>query len=95
MSIELQNAQLIFKDILMFSSPCDLSSFLRQWNTKSEKSIFPYSFFDSIESVSKQLSFPPKEAFKNELKKYKNYAIVAQGMDTISILEYHMELENA
>ena len=53
----------------MFSSPCDLSSFLRQWNTKSEKSIFPYSFFDSIESVSKQLSFPPKEAFKNELKK--------------------------
>lgn len=53
----------------MFSSPCNLESYLRQWNSKSAKSIFPYSFFNSIESVSNQKSFPPKDAFKSELKK--------------------------
>ena len=52
----------------MFSSPCNLDSYLKQWNTKSEKSIFPYSYFDSIESLSEQISFPSKDAFKNELK---------------------------
>ena len=32
---------------------------------------------------------------KKELTKYKNYAIVAQGMDTICILEQYRELEDA
>lgn len=53
----------------MFSSPCSLDQFLRQWNSESAKSIFPYSFFDSIESVRNQKSFPPKSAFNNELRK--------------------------
>ena len=53
----------------MFSSPCSLDQYLRQWNSVSEKSIFPYSFFDSIEAVRKQTSFPPKSAFANELRR--------------------------
>ena len=53
----------------MFSSPCTLDSYLKQWNATSEKTIFPYSFFDSIESLSEQIAFPPKDAFRSELKK--------------------------
>ena len=52
----------------MFSSPCSLDSYLKQWNTNSEKTIFPYSYFDSIESLRKQIAFPSKDAFRSELK---------------------------
>lgn len=61
--------KIVFKDVLMFSSPCNLDQYLRQWNSISAKSIFPYSFFDSIEAVKDQISFPTKDAFKNELRK--------------------------
>jgi len=32
---------------------------------------------------------------KNEKKKYNDYGIIAMGMDTISIIEYYKEIENA
>lgn len=75
--------------------PYDLSSSLGvSGDFSNEKYLTTVSKFDHIIPRDFRAVHIPKNV-KNELKKYKNYAIVAQGMDTISILEYHMELENA
>ena len=58
----------VFKDALLFTSPCNLSKYLAQNNVVESKSIFPYSFFHSIEELEKYLEFPPYCAFFSVLK---------------------------
>ena len=31
-----------FKDVLNYTSPCNLSTFLKQWKTTEQKGIFPH-----------------------------------------------------
>ena len=40
--MQVRIGQLVFKDILNFTSPCSLSKFLKQWNAPIGKSIFPH-----------------------------------------------------
>ena len=58
----------VFKDALLFTSPCNLSKYLAQNNVVETKSIFPYSFFNTIEELEAYTDFPPHSAFYSELK---------------------------
>ena len=57
-----------FKDIFRFSSPVTLSTYLRQNSVVEQKTIFPYSFFNSVEEINNQIEFPPHSAFYSQLK---------------------------
>ena len=50
------------------SSPCSLEQFLRQWGMNETKMIFPYEYFESIESMRNQIDFPPYTGFFSSLK---------------------------
>ena len=58
----------VFKDALLFTSPCTLSKYLKQNAVKEKKSIFPYSYFHSVEELENCTEFPQYEAFFSELK---------------------------
>ena len=60
--------QIQFRDVLDFTAPTNLSKYLKTWGASEAKSIFPYSFFKTIEEIEACTEFPPKEAFFNELK---------------------------
>ena len=59
--------EIIFKDAFLFTSPCKLSKYLLKNQVQEEKSIFPYSAFNSIEEMRNQIHFPAYEAFFSEL----------------------------
>ena len=61
-------ACLSFRDVLNYTSPCNLDSYLKQWGAKFQKSIFPHGFFSNIEDMKNYTCFPPEEAFFNTLK---------------------------
>jgi len=58
-----------FKDVLSFTSPCNLDKYLKQWKAPAQKSIYPYSRFTCIEEIEACIEFPPHADFYNELKK--------------------------
>ena len=60
-----------FRDVLDFTAPTNLDKYLKTWGASEVKSIFPYSFFKSIEDLEATIDFPPKSAFFNELKQVK------------------------
>ena len=59
---------LAFKDVLKFTSPCNLSKYLKQWGVTEEKSIFPYEAFSNIEDMQAQIEFPRHAQFYSSLK---------------------------
>lgn len=61
--------EVVFNDSLNFTAPCNLSSYLKQWKVKEEKSIFPYQFFSSVEELKECTEFPPINAFYSSLTK--------------------------
>ena len=67
--MSLQLGRLRFKDILNFTAPVRLDKYLRQWEAKQSKLIWPYGHFHSIEEVRKTTEFPAYEAFYSELKR--------------------------
>ncbi len=58
----------VFKDALLFTSPCKLSDYLQQNGVVECKSIFPYSLFNSVEQIRAQTIFPSHAQFYSELK---------------------------
>ena len=63
---------LLFVDMINYLSPQSLSTFVKSWEIEEPKHIFPYDFFDSIESIVAQTKFPDYNAFKSKLKTEKN-----------------------
>ena len=59
----------LFNDTLNFSSPCNLSSFLKQWKVEEKKSIFPYTRYGGVEELVADTNFPPRSAFYSDLTK--------------------------
>ena len=57
-----------FKDVLNYTSPCTLDKFCKNWGSKLRKSIFPYSFYQSVEELKSATKFPPESAFFDILK---------------------------
>ena len=58
----------ILKDIMNFGPPVSLSKFFKMWGVTEKKSIWPYSYFSSIEQIDACEEFPPRDAFFNDLK---------------------------
>ena len=61
-------AVLSFRDVINYNAPCSLDIYLKTWNGEYSKSIFPYTFFKSVEELKSYTEFPPKEAFYSDLK---------------------------
>lgn len=59
----------LFNDTLNFSSPCNLSSYLKQWRVEELKSIFPYQYYSTVEDLVADTEFPPRDAFFSDLTK--------------------------
>ena len=66
--ITLEVGDIIFKDILNYTSPCSLDKYLRQWQAPEAKGIFPHGHFNSIEEIRQTIDFPPQSAFFSTLK---------------------------
>ena len=66
--ITLEVGDIIFKDVLNYTSPCSLDKYLRQWQAPEAKGIFPHGYFKSIEEIRETVEFPPKSAFFSTLK---------------------------
>ena len=57
-----------FKDLLNFTCPMSLDSYLKTWTSDCEKLLYPYELFGSIEEIRNQLDFPVIEDFATALK---------------------------
>lgn len=56
-----------FQDCMKFTAPCSLDKFLKVWDAPCGKSIWPYTFYSSIEEINSAKTFPSLAAFKSEL----------------------------
>ena len=72
---------LLFLDMINYLSPQSLSTFVKSWGIEEPKHIFPYDYFDSIESIKLQTTFPAYSAFKSKLKTEKSEKSVAEYID--------------
>lgn len=61
-------AMISIRDILNYNSPTSLDKYLKTWNGVFSKSIFPYTFWSTIEEMRACKEFPDKSAFFNDLK---------------------------
>ena len=68
--------EVVMKDVRNYTAPCSLDKFLKQWNTVSEKSIFPYQKFKLMSELEKQTTFPERSDFYNELKQVRFYIFI-------------------
>jgi len=59
--------QLSFRDVLMLSSPCKLTDYLKMWKATECKSVFPYQKYSSIEDLGNDTEFPPFDDFFSSL----------------------------
>ena len=66
--ITLEVDDIVFKDTLQYTSPCNLETYLRQWQAPEPKGIFPHGHFSNIESMRETLDFPDQSAFYSKLK---------------------------
>ena len=59
--------ELRFLDIMLFSTPCPLTKYLKQWSVEEEKGIFPYDMSSNVEELVNQIEFPSHLQFYNNL----------------------------
>ena len=84
-SVLKRKSVVVFRDCLNYTAPCSMDKYCRQWGASMVKSIFPYSFFHSVEELMSTNSFPPYEAFFSELKQVN----IFDSQDFKKFLEKH------
>ena len=57
-----------FKDLLNFTCPQSLDTYLKTWTSDCAKLLYPYTRFSSIEQIRNTIDFPAIEDFQNPLK---------------------------
>ena len=70
--LQLATDKFCFKDTLKFTAPCDYAKFVKVWNAPDGKSIWPYSYYDSVEDIKQARKFPPYSAFISQLNPKKS-----------------------
>ena len=70
--MQISTDKFFFKDILKFTAPCSYDKFAKVWNAPSSKSIWPYSYYETVEDIKAARSFPPYSAFKSKLNPQKS-----------------------
>ena len=63
-----RTASICFKDIMNFTSPMTMDTYVKSWTGKQSKLIFPYTKYASIEEVRADQEFPAIEDFFNDIK---------------------------
>ena len=71
---------LCFKDIMNFTVPMPMDSYLLSWNGFKSKLIFPYSKYRAIEEIRSDKNFPPIEDFYNQLKEVRIFSYASFNM---------------
>ena len=66
MTLQIEN--IVFCDVLNFTSGCSLDSFARMWGSTQAKGIFPYEKYSSIVQLENDETWPPMIDFKSTLK---------------------------
>jgi len=54
-------------DCLKFTSPCRYADYLKQWNIKESKGVFPYELYNSVENIMNATEFPTHAEFYSRL----------------------------
>ena len=65
-SIKFEN--LHFKDLLNFTCPMNLDTYLKTWTKSFEKLVYPFEHFSNISELRKCTEFPPRKAFASTVK---------------------------
>lgn len=78
----IENRKFAFRDVLNFSVPISLSGYLKQNSTEQTKSIWPYTFYGSVEEIACSDHFPTHECFYSDLRQ-----------SNISLEEYNENLK--
>ena len=63
----ISTSKFVFNDTLHFSAPCNYSKYLKQWGISENKSIFPYTKYNSVEDLNADTEFPSYADFFSEL----------------------------
>ena len=79
-----------FRDVLNYHSPIDLDGYLKSWTANAEKWPYPYNYFENIEQLKDQKTFPSFEQFQSDLKDV-TIDFYNKGK---SKFDYHRSLEN-
>jgi len=61
--VSLSAGGLVFKDLMLFTSPMPLDKYLKTWGSDAEKMVYPYTKFKTIEEIRQCVEFPPIEDF--------------------------------
>nr|AAT47865.1 hypothetical protein 008-24 [Oikopleura dioica] len=64
----IENRKMAFRDVLNFSVPISLAGYLKQNSTEQTKSIWPYTFYNSVEEIKCSDHFPSHECFYSDLR---------------------------
>ena len=67
--ISLTIKNIIFADVCNFTSGCSLDAFTKMWGADTNKAIFPYEKFKTIESLENATNWPPMIDFRSSLGK--------------------------
>ena len=54
--------------MLKFHAPCSYDDFVTAWGTPGAKSIWPYTYYSSVEDIAAAKKFPPISAFESKLR---------------------------
>ena len=57
-----------FKDALRFTAPCSYEKYAKMWDAPSSKSLWPYSYYTSVDEMKAAKTFPPLSAFESKLR---------------------------
>ena len=85
------NSTISFADILNYTAPCSLSSFLKMAGVEETKSCFPYQKYHSIAELEAATEFPDYDDFWSDLKQepscsLSEYAVAKSEFDRRLIL---------
>ena len=81
--------RLWFKDLLNFTSPMSLDTYLRVWGDNTSKLTYPYEYFESIDQIRSCTRFPAIEHFYSDLTGAVNVDLYEKCKN---IYEYHNNL---
>ena len=87
LSPELENRvqSVAWKDLMYFTCPMPMDKYVKTWTGTNSKLIFPYTRYSSIEDVRADRTFPPIEAFFNDLKQVRALSVSLNFLCALSL----------
>ena len=86
---------IIFADVCNFTSGCSLDAFTRMWGADTNKAIFPYDKFKSIESLKSTKSWPDMLDFKSLLNRQSYSYNISEIQRQLNRLKNNISIEES